>query len=102
MAPRQQLHDNLGVIVGDTDKVYFQPPPEHKMQYPCIRYELSDIQPLFADNVPFLITRSYSITVIDENPDSEIPGKVAALPMSRFDRHFKAGNLNHYVFTVYF
>jgi hypothetical protein len=42
------------------------------------------------------------VTVIDQDPDSEIPDKVAQLPMTTFDRWFAANNLNHDVFDVYF
>jgi hypothetical protein len=42
------------------------------------------------------------VTVIDRNPDSEIPDKVAALPMTLFNRWFAADNLHHDVFNVYF
>jgi hypothetical protein len=42
------------------------------------------------------------VTVIDEDPDSDIPGKVAMLPMTLFNRWFAADNLNHDIYTVYF
>jgi hypothetical protein len=42
------------------------------------------------------------ITVIDPDPDSEIPSKVAALPMSLFNRFYTADDLNHDVYNVYF
>jgi len=42
------------------------------------------------------------VTVIDRNPDSDLPGKVAELPMCTFNRFFTADNLNHDVYTIFF
>jgi hypothetical protein len=99
MANRLELHD---ILLAMTPKVYFQPPENHQMEYPCIVYERDSEDTLFADNVPFRRTKRYSVTVIDRDPDSAIPDKVASLPMSSFDRHFTADDLNHDVFTIFF
>jgi len=81
---------------------YFQPPSDVEMVYPAIVYnrDLEAVQ--FADNTPYFRTTRYQVTVIDKNPDSTIPGKVAALPLSRFVRHFTTENLNHDIYDVYF
>jgi hypothetical protein len=42
------------------------------------------------------------ITVIDANPDSEIPGRIASLSMCIFDRAYRADNLNHDVYQLYY
>jgi hypothetical protein len=57
---------------------------------------------LFANNLPFRHTKRYQVTVIDRDPDSLIPDKVAALPMCLHNRFFVANNLNHDVFNLYF
>lgn len=101
MAPRLQLHQILKTILG-TDNVYFQPPNGLKMEYPCIRYERDRARTLFADNKPYNHYKCYQITVIDRNPDSLIPDKVAALPLCVHDRFFTADNLNHDVYTLFF
>lgn len=88
-------------ILG-SDNVYFQPPESVKLSYPCIIYERTDADSYFADNAPYHVTTAYEVTVIDRNPDSEIPGKVALLPMCRAARHFTVNNLNHDVFIIYF
>lgn len=99
MAPRQQLHQLLETFA---DHVYFQPPTNVKLEYPCIVYQRSYADTKFADDKPYNHTLRYSITVIDRDPDSEIPDKIAALPMSLFDRFFTADNLNHDVYNVFF
>lgn len=96
---RTQLHDLLKDMV---DHVYFQPPNGLAIEYPCITYQLDDARNQYADNKPYNRTKRYAITVIDRDPDSAIPDKVAALPMCDFNRFFTAENLNHYVYNLYF
>ena len=72
------------------------------MQFPCIVYNRDGSQPQFADNKPYKNIKRYQVTVIDRNPDSELPDKVEALPRSRFDRWYAADGLNHYVFNLFF
>ena len=73
-----------------------------KIKYPCIVYNRDVSITQFAGNKPYRNTDKYLVTVIDRNPDSEIPKKVAALPMSIHNRFFIADNLNHDVFSLYF
>lgn len=82
--------------------VYFQPPTNVKMTYPCIVYERDYAVTQFADNNPYRHTKRYQVTCIDANPDSQIPDKVAKLQMSVFVRHFAADNLNHDIYSLYF
>lgn len=85
-----------------TPNVYFQPPTGIQMQYPCIKYSRADSAVAHADNRPYRRTKQYQVTVIDRNPDSELPDTVEELPLCSFDRFFAAENLNHYVFTLFF
>lgn len=101
MAPRLDLQAILVALLGSTN-VYFQPPASVQMKYPCIVYERGPMRTFHADDRPYSIERRYQLTVIDQNPDSEIPGKVALLPKCRHDQHFAADNLNHDVFTIFF
>lgn len=100
MAPRIDLQDTLESLLGSSN-VYFQPPPDTQMVYPCIRYELDDIVIKHADNKPYNHMKSYTVTVIDRNPDSTIPDKVASLPTCEFDRYYRAAGLNHFVFNLF-
>lgn len=102
MGQRLQLQSLLEEIVGAGNPVYFQPPANVQMQYPCIVYKRDSADTRFAGNNPYRYTKRYMVTIIDRNPDSVIPDKVAALPMSIFDRSFAADNLNHDVFNLYF
>jgi hypothetical protein len=72
------------------------------MQYPAIVYERDSSLTRFAGNLPYNIRKRYLVTVIDRDPDSEIPDKVAALPSCTHNRYFAAESLNHDVFYLYF
>lgn len=72
------------------------------MKYPAIVYGLDNIENSFADDGVYLSKKRYLVTVIDEDPDSPIVDKVAALPTCRFNRRFQSDNLNHDVFILYF
>jgi hypothetical protein len=99
--PRSELHAILKDILG-SDHVYFQPPPSVALVYPCIVYKRDLSQTEYADNAPYAYTQRYQVTVIDRDPDSDIPQKVAALPMCLFIRFYTADNLNHDVFNLFF
>jgi hypothetical protein len=56
----------------------------------------------YANDKPYLHRIRYEITVIDNNPDSEIPAKIGTLPMSSFERHYTKDNLNHDIYNIYY
>lgn len=101
MGSRLDLHTVLTTVLG-SDHVYFQPPESIQMEYPCIVYSRQNLNTLFADNVPYTTEKQYAVTVIDPDPDSLIPDKVAKLPKCRFSRHFTADNLNHELYNLFF
>lgn len=98
---RLQLQALLEALLG-SDKVYFQAPPNLDMQYPCIVYKRDDAETTFANNSPYRHTKRYQVTVIDTDPDSDIPDKVGNLPLCKFDRFYPADNLNHDVYNLFF
>lgn len=101
MDRRLELHQILTDVLGSKN-VYFQPPASVHLKYPCIiyQYETGDTQ--FADDLPYIFVRKYQIQVIDPNPDTDIPDKIAQLPRCLNDRNYTADNLNHYTFNIYY
>jgi len=98
---RLLLQSALEEILG-SENVYFQPPSNVQMSYPAIVYSRDNLHTKFADNLPYGTDARYQVTVIDRNPDSDIPSKIAALPKCVYDRFFVADNLHHDVFRLYF
>lgn len=101
MGERLELDALLKSILG-TPFTYFQPPETVKMHYPCIRYELSTYDVAHADNGKYKTKKRYAVTYIDTNPDSLIPDQLLKLPYCSFSRFYKAANLNHWVFDLYY
>lgn len=101
MGSRLDLHDILKAIIGSSN-VYFQPPEDLKMKYPCIIYTRNKIDTKYAGDKVYNHTIGYTVTVIDSNPDSLIPEKLLTLPKCTFDRHYTADNLHHDTFTIYY
>ena len=101
MGLRLELQALLTAILG-TNNVYFQPPANRQIVYPCIVYNRESTESSFADNNPYRFTKKYQVTVISDDPDTNIPDRVAELSMCVHDRTFVTDNLNHYVFTLYF
>lgn len=98
---RLELHEFLCRTLGDRN-CYYSPPANLSIVYPCIVYNLSDAQLIHADNIPYLTNLQWTITVIDEDPDSEIANKFFTVPKCRFDRKFASDDLNHFVFSLYY
>lgn len=84
------------------ENVYFQPPTGMLMEFPAIVYERAPANTRFAGNLPYSIQNQYLLTIIDRDPESAIIPKVRELPMCAHSRSFKADNLNHDVYTLYF
>lgn len=98
---RLELQRLLERLLGSR-AVYFQPPNNIQLVYPCIIYERDNVDVDYADNLRYRDSNRYSVTVIDQNPDSEISLKIAALPFCSYSRSFPADNLNHDVYSLYF
>lgn len=101
---RLELQLLLEALLG-RESVYFQEPNNVKMAqlgYPAIIYAIDGIDAKYADNIRYNHTTRYTVTIIDRDPDSDIPAKIAALPLCGFNRFFVADNLNHFVYSLYF
>jgi len=99
MAPRLKLQSLLETV---TEHVYFQPPANIQMQYPCIIYSRDGSLAEHANNELYRSAKQYQVTVVDRDPDTELADQVEALRYVSFERSFAADDLNHYVFTLFF
>ena len=99
-ALRLEFQQELENIPG-VKKVYFQPPPDIKMEYPCIRYSRSRIRVKHASNSNYIIGTSYDVIVIDRDPDSSILDEVQKIQYSSHDSHYTTDGLHHDKFTIY-
>lgn len=101
MEKRVSLQNLLETLLASRN-VYFQPPANVQLKYPCIVYKREGIETIFADNKPYDTIVKYKVTAMDYDPDSEIVRRLSLLPMCRFDTHYTVNNLNHDVFILYY
>lgn len=101
MSRRLELQTIFEDILGSRN-VYFQPPESKKMDYPAIVYSRASFDTRHANNQVYIGKTRYTVTVIDKNPDSDIPSKILQLPLTFSNRAYRSDNLNHDVFTIYY
>lgn len=102
------LHDALCMILpgypfdeGD-EPCYYEPPSGFEMRYPCIVYHHTNDRDQYADNKIYRSSKRYTVTVIDEDPDSQISEKLKdVFPFCTLDRKFDSDGLSHWVHVLY-
>lgn len=82
------------------EQVYFCPPSNVVMSYPCIVYDEVRLDTKFADNMSYIRHNEYELTVITNDADSDLPYKLEkAFPYVIWytGRKFVKDNLYHYI-----
>lgn len=102
MAQDPQLLQALLEEALGTTEVYSQPPADVLLNYPCVIFNRSGENAEFADNELYQLKLEYTVTLISRDPDDPAWSRIRQLPYCSFDRAFKADNLNHDVFTIFF
>ena len=85
-----------------TPNVYYQPPRNVTLKYPCIIYQRQPSIGSHANNSSYITSLPYQITVIDRDPESTIADQLVA--MFRYcdeTARFTNENLYHVVLTMY-
>ena len=98
---RVNLQNKLEELLGSKN-VYYQPPENLKMEYPCIRYSKSEIRDIYANDRKYISSDVYDLVVISKKPDNPVIKKLLELPYSEFDRHYVSDNLNHDIIRIFY
>lgn len=101
MGERNELSKIFESILGSKN-VYFEPPENVKLKYPCVVYSRDPIETRSAGNKPYIINQPYLATLIYLDPDSDLPTKMASLPMCRNTSNFTSDNLHHSNYKIYY
>ena len=102
MASRLELHEELCGLLGKRN-VYYQPPENVKIIYPCIIYSESAPSVLRADNRIYKGTKCYQLIAIDRDPDSDIAERTMNhFEMCSMDRPYTSDGLCHWPLTLYY
>lgn len=97
---RLEFDTVLRSLLGSKN-VYFQPPPNVRMKYPCIVYEPQAMATEHADNQPYTFFDRYRVIYIDQDPDSILPKKIARLKGARAAQPYMSDNLYHWPFEIW-
>lgn len=102
MGTRLELQTELETLLG-SKQVYFQPPESIKMSYPAIVYEMAGHPTITADNLNYIINNRYIVKIIHKNPDSTLQTDILRkFNLCSQSDVYKADNLYHYVYDLYY
>lgn len=105
MPTRIELHTKLIEVTKlDSKRVYYQPPSNIHLVYPCLIYSQDTPSVLPADNkVSYKLNKKYSITYITKEADSDIIDRMLEnFQLISADRPFISDDLYHYPFTLFY
>lgn len=103
MNTRESLQTKLQELLG-SNHVYFQPPENIRMKYPCIVYDRSGFEVKLADDKKYTKHVRYELLFITKDPDTNdfIAKVLDSFNYITYVRHFKSDSLNHEVFDLYY
>lgn len=102
MASWSDLRTELIQITG-IKNVYYQPPSNVRMNYPCIRFKLDGADVKYASNTPYRMMVKYQIIYVTNKVDDDMITQLPSqLRYCSFDRQYTSDNLYHYVFGVFY
>ena len=100
MGTRLALHNKLLAFLPN---VYFQPPANIQMTYPCIVYNKTGKIRHFAADVIYLSQQEYSVMVIEKNPDSDVADLIERFFQSCvISQYYTVDNLSHTTLNLYY
>ena len=98
---RVEVQRKLEAVIPN---VYFQPPANVSMNYPCIVYHKAPPKDIYANDQRYGSRQKYTITGIDRNPETQIAEQIVKI----FKRHVSIVNyatvsgLNHIYLELYY
>lgn len=106
MDRRLELHKELEELLGSKN-VYWQPPNNVHMNYPCIVYEKRPIETIKADNQIYIKNRSWDLTYIRSYGNRDAGDELVDEILDHFtycshSAHFISDNLIHDAFRIYY
>ena len=101
MNSRAQLHSVLQEALPGV-ALYYQPPENIKLTYPCVVYTFDKIKSSEANNSRYIRHDKYTIKLIGSLIDVEKwSDKILGLRYCDLDTTFVSDGLYHYVYQIY-
>ena len=79
MATKERRVEVQRKLESVTPNVYFQPPANVSMNYPCIVYHKAPPKDIYANDQRYGSRQKYTITVMDRNPDTQIAEQIVEI-----------------------
>lgn len=100
MGDRLSLHRELLRFMPN---VYFQPPSNIQMKYPCIVYNKDDKNIKFGDDIAYFAIQGYRLMLIESNPDSKVADSLEQhFQYATIEQYYTVDNLNHTIIQIYY
>lgn len=100
MGSRIELHNELLTFMTN---VYFQPPENLTMKYPCIVYSKSGKDRKFSNDGIYLNKQQYQLMLIEYSPISEIADNIENyFQYCVITQNYGLDNLNHTTLNLYY
>lgn len=97
---RLLLHDEL---LKFSPNVYFQPPSNLQMKYPCIVYNKTSKFNEKANNKSYLNKQGYQVMVIEKDPDSTVADDIENyFEHCSINQYYTINNYNHTTLNLYY
>jgi len=100
MGSRLELHDEL---LKFYQNVYFQPPSNQQMKYPCIVYHKNGKDRKFGNDKLYFVKQGYRLTVIETHPDGTIADEIeSAFEYCTIAQNFVSDSLHHTTLNLFY
>lgn len=100
MGSRLELHTEL---LKFAPNVYFQPPSNIKMAFPCIVYAKRPHPKKFANNAAYISKQRYQLTVMTSDADSTVGEELEShFEYCGVTNEFTLDNLHHTFLNLYY
>ena len=97
---RTDLHMELLNICNN---VYFQPPNNLQIKYPCIVYNKRIVDTKYADDKVYSMTQRYEVITMSQDPDSAIAQQIInTIPYCTISSTFVVDNVYHTTLRLYY
>lgn len=102
MGSRVELHNELKAVLGSSN-VYFQPPSNVSLKFPCIIYSLSAVDTDHADDQVYTLNRRYTVQHIFKDVNNDlIDDLLGRFSYISYDRRFVNDNLYHDNYSIFY
>lgn len=98
-----KVGDILSNVIGDPERVHFQPSESVKLKFPCLIFKFDGYKDFFANDGRHMLREKYSVTHVYQNPEADLQEEIlSSFLFASFDRPYIADNLYHDVYTIYY